>query len=323
MIKELTIAFLGLGVVGSQLLEYILNNKSSILESHNIQINIGKIFVRDTKKQRSIDLSTLSLTNRPYEALENADIVIECLGGNGVELTRELVLSAIQMKKSVIMSSKKCLALYGQEIMAEVERNDTLFCYDGSVGGGIPISRVLNSIAKGEQINRIYGICNATSNYILGEMGENKVSFDTALKNARQKGYAENDVDEDVDGYDTLYKTVILTAFGLKQWVEPTKIIPKSIRNISVEDLDFAESRGTVIKSIFSIEDSLNGLSFHVGPVEVKKDSLLAAVKGNNNIIIIESSESGERAFYGQGAGARPTASAMLDDLFFILEKQL
>jgi len=195
MEKQIKVCFLGLGVVGTQLMDYVLRNQEEILKNYNVQLIIDKVFVRDISKKRSADISNIKLTNQPYEALEGADIVIECMGGNGAELTRELVLSAIKSKKAVIMSSKKCLAMYGADIMREVQKNKTLFRYDASVGGGIPISRILRSMGRCEKIHKIYGITNATSNFILDEMKNKKISYEEALINAKQKGYAENNPD--------------------------------------------------------------------------------------------------------------------------------
>lgn len=321
MNKNLKVSFLGLGVIGTQLMEYIRENQSDILEQYQVQLNIHVVFVRDVSKKRNIDVSNLTLTDNPYEAFEEADIVIECLGGNGVELTKELILSAIRKKKAVIMSSKKCLAWYGSEIMKEVQRNNTLFRYDATVGGSIPISSILMHMGKCEKINKIYGISNATSNFVLGEMKDKEISYNQALQNAKQKGYAENNPDEDVKGYDSLYKSIILMGFGMNKWMDHNQIKPISIKSITKEAMRDADQKDCAIKSVFCIEAVNDEISCYVGPREVKKDTILATVNANNNIIIIEGSESGERAFYGQGAGAKPTASAMFDDLISIISK--
>jgi homoserine dehydrogenase len=319
--KNLKVSFLGLGVIGTQLMEYIRENQSDILEQYQVQLNIHVVFVRDVSKKRNIDVSNLTLTDNPYEAFEEADIVIECLGGNGVELTKELILSAIRKKKAVIMSSKKCLAWYGSEIMKEVQRNNTLFRYDATVGGSIPISSILMHMGKCEKINKIYGISNATSNFVLGEMKDKEISYNQALQNAKQKGYAENNPDEDVKGYDSLYKSIILMGFEMNKWMDHNQIKPISIKSITKEAMRDADQKDCAIKSVFCIEAVNDEISCYIGPREVKKDTILATVNANNNIIIIEGSESGERAFYGQGAGAKPTASAMFDDLISIISK--
>ncbi len=312
--KKLKISFLGLGTIGAKLMDYITENISTISDIYGIDIIINKVFVRDITKKRSIDISKLCLTTNPYEAIENADIVIECLGGNGVELTRELILSAIQEKKAIIMSSKKCLALYGKEIITAVNHHHAIFHYDATVGGSIPISSVFETMGKCEKIKKIYGICNGTSNYILNEMSEHNLDYLDALQKAIEKGYAENNPKEDVDGYDSLFKSIIMIGFGMNQWINSDLIKPISISTITNNYITKAKLNDYLIKPIFCIEQTKKGITVFIGPKEVHKDTLLATVKENNNIIIIQTSESQERAFYGQGAGAKPSASAMFDD---------
>jgi homoserine dehydrogenase len=311
--KHIRLSFLGLGVVGSQLLAYI-KDKPECLHAAAAGLSVGKIFVRDMTKRRGIDISGLTMTSDPFEAIRDADIIVECMGGSGAALTRELVLAAVGEKKPVVMSSKKCLALFGREIVRAVAACGTSFHYDATVGGGIPVGAVLASMGKCETTTRIYGICNATSNFILGEM-QSGSSFDAALQKAREQGFAENDPSEDVDGLDALYKAVILMGFGMGHWADCGSIEPASIRHLAGRDLREAGRTAHVIKPVFSVERRGEEFSCYVGPQPVPADSLLATVRGNNNIIVIRGSESGDRAFYGQGAGAKPTASAMFDDL--------
>lgn len=317
---NIRISFLGLGVVGSKLMEYFRNHVKQMNHSFDSRISIGTVFVQDTTKKRNIDTSDLILTDDPYKAIQDADIVIDCMGGKGSELTRELILSSIREHKAVIMSSKKSLAQYGEEIHRAVQTNGTSFHYDATVGGCIPISSTLAHMGRCETINRIYGICNATSNFILGEM-ENSSSYQTALLKAKKQGIAENDPEEDVDGLDALYKSVIMMGFGMGHWVDCESIIPVSIRHLTKQDIQEAERQESILKPMFSIEYRGGEYTCHIGPQLVPKVSILAPVRGKNNIIVIEGSESGERAFYGQGAGANPTASAMFDDLMKTLQE--
>lgn len=311
--KRIRLSFLGLGVVGSQLMEYIRDTLDGTVFG-GAGISVHKVFVRDVTKKRWIDTSDLTLTSNPYDAIRDADIVVECMGGSGTELTRDLLLAAVREHKSVIVSSKKCLALYGRELVHAAEECGTSLCYDATVGGGIPISAVLASMGKCETTTRIYGICNATSNLILSEMSGG-AGYEAALRRAQALGYAENDPSEDVDGLDALYKAVILMGFGMGHWADCGSIKPLSIRNLTAADLRKAGKEAYVIKPVFSVERQGEEFSCFIGPRPVPTDSILAPVKGNNNIIVIRGSESGDRAFYGQGAGAKPTASAMFDDL--------
>ncbi len=311
--KQKRLSFLGLGIVGSQLMAYIKRSMEGT-RFGGCMLSVGKVYVRDLTKKRGVDTSGLTLTADPNEAIRDADIVVECMGGSGAALTRELVLAAVREKKPVIMSSKKCLALYGREIARDVQSSGTSFHYDATVGGGIPISAVLDSMGKCETTTRIYGICNATSNFILCEM-QRGGSYQAALRKAQELGFAENDPSEDVDGLDALYKAVILMGFGMGHWADCRSIVPVSIRHLTAADFRDAVSAGYVVKPVFSAERRGEGFSCFVGPQLVPVNSIVAAVRGNNNIIVVRGSESGDRAFYGQGAGPKPTASAMYDDL--------
>jgi homoserine dehydrogenase len=311
---NINISFLGLGVVGSKLMEYIRNSLKKINDTYDVRLTIGPVYVRDAAKKRGCDTSGLTLTNDPYAAVREADIVIECMGGNGTELTHELMSTAIQERRSVIMSSKKCLALYGKDLAQTAEANKVSLRYEATVGGCIPLNSTFENMGRCETVNRIYGICNATSNFILGEMTQG-VGYQSALQKAVELGIAENNPAEDVDGWDTLYKTVIMAGFGMKYWLDYRSIAPVSIRSLTKHDFEDAERQNSVIKPFFSIELCEDGIQCRIGPEAVPKDTILASVGANNNVIVIESSESGKRAFIGQGAGARPTASAMYDDL--------
>lgn len=319
--RNKNVALLGLGTVGTQLLIYIKKNRRYVQERYNMNISLQPVFVRDLQKKRAVDLSGLTLTNDPVKSIKEADIVIDCMGGNSLELTRELILSSLRDQRSVILSSKKCLAYYGQEFTRVAKQSGADLLYDATVGGCIPIHSALEYMGRCEQIKRISGICNATSNYILEKMAKN-VSYDDALKCAMADGLAENDPTEDVDGWDAVYKSVILAGFGMGEWVDPQSIKPESIREISEADLRRASDKDQVIKPLFAVERQDREIVFRVGPRPVFKDSILATVSANHNIFIFDNSESGERSFIGQGAGARPTASAMFDDLIRLIIKE-
>ena len=319
--KNIKISILGLGTIGSQLTTYIQNNLQQISNTYHVKLEIHKVFVRDINKVRDIELKNLFLTNNPYEAIKDSDIVIECMGGNGVELTRKIILAALKSHKAVIMSSKKCLALYGKEIMHLVNQNRCIFHYDATVGGSIPISSVFETMGKCETLEKIYGICNGTSNFILDEMDQKGVSYEIALHKAIKKGYAENNPSEDVEGYDALYKSIIMIGFGMNQWIDYQSITTTPITNLSQHDFLDAKRKDCVIKPVFYIENLCNGINCYIGPKLVPKNTLLATVKENNNIIVLYGSESRERAFFGQGAGPKPTASAMYDDFIKTLNE--
>ena len=315
MTKKVKVGLLGLGVVGGELASIINTNKENILNKYNLEIEIGKVFVRDLSKKRSVDIDTSKFTTDAYEVLRECDIICECMGGAGTETAKEYVMYAVKAKKPVIMSSKKVLARYGKDILDLCLLNETQLRFDATVGGGIPIAKVIKECFKGEEIVKAVGILNATSNFIYTNMEKNGCSFEEALKKAQELGYAENDPSEDIHGHDALYKVIVLALFAMKKWIDIDKIIPKTFSSINVLDMKYANELGYKIKPLAIFEKRRNKFIYRVGPCLIDKDNMAANVVNNFNIIALEGSNSGLLGFYGQGAGSKPTASAMFDDL--------
>lgn len=317
--KKIKIAILGFGTVGSQLYQYLHSGRERIREHCHVETEVTKIYVRDVTKERSIKGIAAMLTDQDHDAIDAADLIMECIGGNGTELSREVVQYALRKGKPVILSSKKCLAYYGSHLFQEAAEKKVPIFYDACVGGGIPISRNLKDMGRCEQIKKIYGIVNATSNVILEEMSSRNMTFQEALLQAQKQGIAENDPSEDVDGYDALYKAIILAGVTFGTWISVPSVQPESLRTMTQDTSEKARENGYVIKQVFEINCEKETIECRVQNRWFEKDSLIACVKGRNNIIIVDSTEAGERAFYGQGAGARPTASAMFDDMILCL----
>ena len=315
--QEVQIGVLGLGTIGAELVYIIQSNAKRVEDEYGIRLSIKKVFVRDLTKKRNVDVTGLTLTNRIEDILEDEEIsvIAECIGGNGSGQTLDYVKQALQKGKTVIMSSKKTLALYGPELLWMAKENQVMIQYDATVGGGIPIAKILENCFYGERVKKVSGIVNATSNFICSKMLEEKQDYHTALAQAQACGYAENDPSDDVDGYDALYKAVILSMFCFEKYFDPRKVMPKSIRVIGLFDMQVASELGYSIKPIFSIEDQGESLQYHVGPGLVKADSILGKINDNHNIIIVNGELTRHLAFFGQGAGKEPTASAMFDDI--------
>lgn len=323
MVQRFRIGFLGLGVVGASLLEMIRTNKEMLAKSCGLHIEVGKVYVRDLHKKRSVDVTQIELTQNPFEVVEDPSIhiIIECMGGTGTEVSRELITKALENNKSVVMSSKKCLAMYGLEIIKKSIEHKQFLRYDASVGGCIPISSILRNSYKGERNNRILGIFNATSNYIYTLMNEENCSFEEALRNAREKGFTENDPKEDIDGIDSMNKLIIMVGFSMSKWIDYKELKPVPIYAIEKEDIEYASKKDKVIKQISIAEFKNNQLYYYVGPCLIKDKSIISNVSHNFNIIMLNGEWSGTKAFYGQGAGAKPTASAMFDDMINIVSE--
>lgn len=305
--KKLHIGFLGLGVVGAQLMNIIRENEKKLKEQYGTQIIFGKVLVRDLNKKRETDVTNIELTTNGDEIVcdEKIDVVIDCMGGAGCQQTTELLYKAICNGKNVIMSSKKCLALNGKKFVRMANENKIYLGFDATVGGGIPITHMMKSCGLGEKITNILGIFNATSNFILSKMQRERMEFEAGLAIAQNDGYAENDPSEDINGYDALYKLVIMMGMCFDIWKNPSELLCQSIMNIKYFDFKYLSKYDSCIKAV-AMADRVEH-RYYIGPCVLKKDTLIANVNDNNNLIFIDGTWSGRRAFYGQGAGNRPT----------------
>ena len=322
--KNVKIGFLGLGVVGSELVNIIQESHDKILELFHIDLTIGKVFVRDLNKKRGTNVDLLELTTDPNDILfdNETKIVCECVGGDGTDLTLKYVTTAFEQGKSVVMSSKKALAFYAEEILSCANTNNTALKYDATVGGGIPIAKIMENCFYGEDVIEVTGIVNATSNFIYTKMLNENETFDKALKEAQINGYAENDPSEDILGYDALFKSVILSTFSMNKYFNPKRIVPTPFSNIDLTDMHYANDLGYTIKPIIHMERDNDTLLYLIGPCLVKKSDIVANTFLNNNTIKIKGTASGKLGFYGQGAGNRPTAAAMFDDIVRVLKDE-
>ncbi len=322
MEKKIRIGILGLGIVGSKVFDLIQENKERAKKEYGIVLEIVCIMVRDRNKKRNVDTDEIWITNNINDVVKNLDIdiCIECMGGVGTNKTKEAVIMALRNHKHVIMSSKKCLAMYGNEIVRAAKENNRQLRMEASVGGGIPICNTIMHMSQGESIKKIFGIVNATSNYILTSMYKYDKTYEEALKEAKENGLAENNPKEDVDGFDAAYKLCILLRLCMKLDVSIQDLQPASIKKLSAKDMKKANEDGKIIKPIFYAEmNDKEELECFVGPYAVSKENPLAFVNDNNNMIFVEGKCSGLRAFYGQGAGASPTASVIYDDLIDVI----
>ncbi|MBQ7058194.1 MAG: homoserine dehydrogenase [Firmicutes bacterium] len=316
--KTVGIGILGLGTIGGELVQIILKNQPRIREFYGIDLQIRGIFVRDVTKKRAIDTTGLPLTDNAESIIEdeNVQLIMECMGGSGTEHTYPLIKRAIELKKNVVMSSKKVLALHGQELLELSRKNKSVLCYDATVGGGIPIEKVVENSFYYQEIRKIYGILNGTSNFICSNMFLKHKSFKQALKEAQKLGYAENDPSDDIDSYDALYKAEILALMCMERIFDLNAVKPRTIRGISNFDFEMLEEEGYTIKPLVSLEIKGEDLYYIIGPAVVSiEDNVVSGVDANNNIIAVIGSKSGELSFSGQGAGKSPTASVMFDDL--------
>lgn len=313
------IGLMGLGTVGSGVVRLIEQNGEAIEKKIGQKIEIKKILVKDPEKKRMPQVEG-KITIVPEDILEDLeiDVVVEVMGKEHPAL--EYMKRAIENGKSVVTANKEVISKHGKELIKLANERKVSLLYEASVGGGIPIIRPLKQCLAANKIYEIKGILNGTTNYILTEMKERGMSFEGVLKEAQQKGYAELDPTDDVDGFDAARKLAILCTLSFNKYVVPDDIYTKGIRTISKEDIQYAEELGYTIKLIaFGRIDDDGKLEAWVHPVMISKSNPLNGVNGVYNAILVEGNAVGRLMFYGQGAGMMPTASAVVADVIDVV----
>ena len=321
MAAKVGVGLLGLGTVGGGV--------ASILQSpgerHPLvnELELIRVAVRDLSRPRPVVLDESLLTTDPSAVIQDpaVDVVVEVIGG--LEPARSLILQAIAAGKSVVTANKAVIARHGQEIAEAAAAAGVYVLIEAAVGGGIPIIEPLKQSLGGNRINRVSGIINGTTNYILTRMAEEGAAYDAVLKDAQELGYAEADPAADVDGLDAADKIAILATLAFGGSVDRAAVPTEGISGLQGVDVDYANQLGYGVKLLAVAErmaasgDPLP-LSLRVQPTLVPKDHPLAGVNGVNNAILVEGDPIGRVMFYGPGAGAGPTASAVVADILNI-----
>ena len=312
------VALLGCGTVGTALLELLAAQSSRIASQWGVRIEVAAILVSDASRARTPEVPHHLLTDNPKEVISRSDIdaVVEVMGGT--DPTRELVLSALRSGKPLVTANKELLARYGAEVLAAAWAGGVRLYFEAAVAGGIPLIRPLQVSLAGETIHTIMGIVNGTTNYILTQMAEHGVSYEAALAQAQELGFAERDPTADVEGHDAAAKAAILASIATGAVVHLDDVYCEGISSLSVTDLESAERLGYAVKLLAIVErngDTASEIMVRVHPALVPKDHPLATVRDAYNAVFVEGSTVGELMFYGPGAGGGPTATAVLGDL--------
>lgn len=317
------IAILGLGTVGKGVLDVLVNNQKIITARAGEQIIPVAALVRDlTKAKEAInayDLANFTLSTNADEILmrDDIDVFVELIGG--VDLPRELISTLLKRKKPVVTANKALLAYHRSEL--EMLAKDTPFGFEASVAGGIPIIKALREGLSANHIEQITGILNGTSNYILTNMMKDGLAFKDALLSAQKLGYAEADPSFDIGGFDAAHKLLILASIAYKLNAKPDDILIEGIENISSDDIYFAQEFGYAIKLLAIAKKSAQSLELRVHPALLEHSKMIAKVDGVMNAVSVWGDCVGESMYYGAGAGAKPTASAVISDLIDIARK--
>lgn len=316
MSGTIRIGLLGCGNVGGGLVTLLAERRAQIRERHGVDLEITRILVRNGGKKRS-GVDPALLTTRPADVLaSDPDIVVELIGG--VDEAARLVTAALDARRSVVTANKALLAARGGEVLAKARERGVRVGFEASVCGGVPVIRALRAGLAGDSVESLTGILNGTCNFILTLMEEGR-SFDDALARAQELGFAEADPSLDVDGHDALQKLTILSelAFG----GEPAgEVMLAGIRGVTLRDVRRARREGRVIRHVASARIDDGVLRLAVRPELLAAGDPLAAVRYENNALVVRARAAGELTFLGRGAGALPTASAVLADIIEIAQ---
>ena len=310
------VAILGFGTVGSGVAEVLTKNGGLIDQRVNDLVRLKYILdVRDFPDSPYADcfVKDFSIIEQDPEV----DIVVETIGGATIAL--EFTTRALKAGKSVVTSNKELVATHGYDLLQLAQENGVSYLFEASVGGGIPILRPLTSCLAANELTQITGILNGTTNYILTRMIKAGLTFEQALKEAQENGYAEKDPTADVDGHDACRKICILAALAFGQHVYPQQVPTEGIRNVTLEDVAYADSKGYKIKLLGRcIREPEGKVCAFVAPHLVSDENPLAGVEDVFNAIAVTGNAIGDVMFYGRGAGKLPTASAVVADVIDI-----
>jgi homoserine dehydrogenase len=315
--ERVRVGILGCGNVGAALVQLIDRRGPEIAARTGLDLTVSRVAVRSVVRERPVQLADGVLTHDAFDVVRDPgiDVVVEVIGG--IEPARELIVAALNAGKPVVTANKELLANVGADLFAAAERAGVDLLFEAAVGGGIPIIRPLRESLVGENVNRVIGIVNGTTNYILTRMTDDGVTYQAALAEAQNLGYAERDPTADVEGYDAGAKAAIVAtiAFGAK--VVAGDVYHEGIAGITPADIAYAHRLGYVVKllAIAEQDDEHRQIVVRVHPAIVPLDHPLASVRGSHNALFVEGDAVGELMFYGRGAGGDPTASAVLGDL--------
>ena len=322
--RPIRVALLGAGSVGSQVARLLLENKDELARRVGAQLELSGIAVRNIGAKRDAELPMELFTEDAESLIIASDIVIELIGG--IEPAKSWITLALNSGADVITANKALIAAHGSELTSLAQQLGAQLYYEAAVGGAIPIIRPLRESLAGDKINRVMGIVNGTTNYILDQMESTGADFADALKEAQDLGYAEADPTADVEAYDAASKAAILASLAFHSEVPVADVYREGITSVSAMQIETARQAGYTVKLLAICERVTNGedgLVVRVHPTLIPLDHPLAAVRGAYNAVFVEAESAGRLMFYGAGAGGPQTASAVLGDLVSAAKRHL
>ncbi len=313
--KPINVGLLGIGTVGGGTFTVLERNREEISRRAGRAIAITVVADKDLTRANSVVNGRAKVIDDALKVVNDPaiDIVVELIGGTGI--AKDLMLKAIANGKHVVTANKALLAKHGNEIFAAAQKKGVMVAFEAAVAGGVPIIKSLREGLAANRIEWIAGIINGTSNFILSEMRDKGASFDDVLKQAQKLGYAEADPTFDIEGIDAAHKLTIMAAIGFGMPMQFEAAYTEGISKLTREDIQYAEELGYRIKLLGIAKRKANGIELRVHPTLIPAKRLIANVEGVMNAILVKGDAVGQTLFYGAGAGAEPTASAVVADL--------
>ncbi|MFC9892073.1 homoserine dehydrogenase [Nocardia sp. NPDC127579] len=321
--RPIGVAVLGMGNVGTEVVRILREHAEDLRSRVGAPVVLRGVAVRNLERDRGLPADLLTTDAEALVARPDVDLVVEVMGG--IDPARGLILAALNAGKSVISANKALLADYTGELAAAAELNRADLYFEAAVAGAIPVVRPLIQSLSGDRVNKVVGIVNGTTNFILSAMDETGADYGITLKEATRLGYAEADPTADVEGYDAASKAAILASLAFHTRVTAADVYREGISKITSEDLETASALDCTVKLLAiceripgnppAAEGGKDRISVRVYPALIPRKHPLAAVNGAFNAVVVEAENAGRLMFYGQGAGGAPTASAVLGDL--------
>jgi len=319
--RPIRVALLGAGSVGSQVARLLIENREELAQRVGADVELAGVLVRDPKATRDSEIPGELFTSDAETLILGSDIVIELLGG--IEPAKTYVRMALESGADVVTANKALIAAHGPELFDLAEQLGAQLYFEAAVGGAIPIIRPLRESLAGDKVNRVMGIVNGTTNFILDRMESTGADFEEALAEATALGYAEADPTADIEGYDAASKAAILASLAFHSEVPVEKVYREGITSITAMTIETARQAGYTVKLLAICERVGEGLVARVHPTLIPLTHPLAAVRGAYNAVFVEAESAGQLMFYGAGAGGTQTASAVLGDLVSAAKRHL
>ena len=318
--EAISIGLLGLGTVGSGVVQIIKNHQDKLIHQVGCPVVIKKILVQDVHKSRPVHVDPNLLTSNSDEILfdQDIDVVIEVMGG--VHETKDYLITALRQGKHVVTANKDLMALHGSELLTVASEHGCDLYYEASVAGGIPILRGLVDGLASDRITQMMGIVNGTTNYILTKMSDEGRSYEDVLKEAQELGFAESDPTSDVEGLDAARKMTILATLGFSMHIDLDDVKVSGISNVTEEDLRYGKQLGYTMKLIGFAHREGEKVEVSVAPTFLSNNHPLASVQNEYNAVYVYGEAVGETMFYGPGAGSLPTATSIVSDLVGVIK---